>query len=62
MKFILVFLAGIVCGIAILLQTQNAAYQIEADCLNAAEHNGTLTKQSCKKESAWLDFVTYNVK
>lgn len=61
MNYILVFLFGIVCGIAILLQTQNAAYQIEADCLNAAQHNGTLTKQSCKQESEWLDFVTYNV-
>lgn len=58
MKYILVFLVGLVCGIAILLQTQNAAYQIEADCLNAAQHNGTLTKQSCKQESAWLEKIT----
>ena len=58
MKYILAFVVGIVCGIAILLQTQNAAYQIEADCLNAAQHNGTLTKQSCKQESAWLEKIT----
>lgn len=58
MKYILVFLVGLVCGIAILLQTQNAAYQIEADCLNAAQHTGTLTKQSCKQESAWLEKIT----
>lgn len=58
MKYTLAFLVGLVCGIAILLQTQNAAYQIEADCLNAAQHNGTLTKQSCKQESAWLEKIT----
>lgn len=58
MKYILVYVVGLVCGIAILLQAQNTAYQIEADCLNAAQHNGTLTKQSCKQESAWLEKIT----
>ena len=58
MNYILVFLFGIVCGIAILLQTQDAAYQIEADCLNDAQHTGTLTKQSCKQESAWIEKIT----
>lgn len=58
MRYILVFFAGLVCGIAILLQTQNAAYQIEAECLSAEQHNGTLTKQSCKQESAWLEKIT----
>jgi hypothetical protein len=58
MKHILVFFIGLVCGMAILLQVQNAAYKIEADCLNAAQHNGTLTKQSCKQESKWLEKIT----
>lgn len=58
MKYILAFLVGIVCGMVFLLQAQDAAYQIEADCLNAAKHNGTLTKQSCKQESAWLEKIT----
>lgn len=58
MKYILVYLVGLVCGIAILLLAQDTAYQVEADCLKAAKHNGTLTKQSCKKESAWLEKIT----
>lgn len=58
MKYILVFLVGLVCGVALLAQAQNVAYQIEADCLNAAQRNGTLTKQSCKQESAWLEKIT----
>lgn len=58
MKYILAFLVGIVCGMVFLLQAQDAAYQIEADCLNAAQHNGTLTKQSCKQESDWIEKIT----
>ena len=58
MKYILAFVIGLVCGMAILLQAQKTAYQVEADCLNAAQHNGTLTKQSCKQESAWLEKIT----
>ena len=58
MKYILAFLVGLVCGMVFLLQAQDAAYQIEADCLNAAQHNGTLTKQSCKQESAWIEKIT----
>lgn len=58
MKFTLVFLIGIVCGVATLLQAQNVAYQVETDCLNDAQHNGTLTKSSCKQESAWIEKIT----
>lgn len=58
MKYILVFFAGIVCGIAILSQAQKTAYQVETDCLNAAQHNNTITKSSCKQESAWIEKIT----
>lgn len=58
MKYILAFVVGLVCGAAILLQAQSAAYQIEADCLNDAQRNGTLAKQSCKQESAWIEKIT----
>lgn len=57
MKYILVFLAGLVCGMGLLLQVQRTAFAAEIQCLNAAERNGTLTKQSCKAESDWLEFV-----
>lgn len=58
MKTLSFFLVGLVCGMVFLLQAQDAAYQIEADCLNDAQHNGTLTKSSCKQESAWIEKIT----
>lgn len=57
MKYILVFLAGLVCGVALLAQTQRAAFAAENACFQQAEKTGSDKFKACEKESDWFETV-----
>lgn len=57
MKFILVFLVGLVCGMALLAQTQRTAFAAEIACFQQAEKTGSNKFKVCEAESDWLELV-----
>lgn len=57
MKYILVFLIGLVCGVALLAQTQRTAFAVEIACFQQTNKTGSDKLKVCEKESDWLEFV-----
>lgn len=57
MKYILVFLIGLVCGVALLAQTQRVAFASEIACFQQADKTGSDKFKACEKESDWLETV-----
>lgn len=57
MKCILVFFVGLVCGAALLAQTQRAAFASEMRCFATADKTSSDKFKACEAESDWLEFV-----
>lgn len=57
MKYILVFLVGLVYGVALLAQTQRVAFAAEIACFQQAEKTGSDKFKACEAESNWLEAV-----
>lgn len=57
MKYILVFLVGLVCGAALLAQVQRTAFAAEITCFQQAEKTGSDKLKACEAESDWLETV-----
>lgn len=57
MKYILVFFVGLVCGVALLAQTQRAAFAAEIACFQQAEKTGSDKFKACEAESDWFETV-----
>lgn len=60
LKLSLTFLVGVVCGIALLLQTQRTAFAAEIACLEQSTKIGYTQQQAnkaCEKESDLVEWV-----
>ena len=57
MKYTLAFIIGLVCGVALLAQTQRVAFASEIHCFEQAEKTGSDNSKACEKESDWLELV-----
>lgn len=57
MKYILVFVVGIVCGMALLAQTQRTAFTAEIACFQQAEKTDSDKLKACERESDWFETV-----
>jgi hypothetical protein len=60
LKLSLAFLVGLVCGGAVLLQSQRAAFAAEIACIEQANKIGYTqqqTNKACEKESDLVEFL-----
>lgn len=57
MKYILAFLVGLVCGVALLAQTQRTAFAAEIACFEQAEKTSSDKLKTCEQESEWRETV-----
>lgn len=57
MKYILAFVVGIICGVALLAQVQRTAFASEITCFQQAEKTGSDKFKACEAESNWFETV-----
>ena len=58
-KFSLAFLVGLVCGMALLLQVQDVAADVEQQCIVTAKKAGSDANKACKNETRLVEWVLW---